>query len=60
VGKIEIYRLEKTLNLLATVSQRAGLHDWFPKVLVDRMIRHSLHGAKEGMVSPKLASTGMY
>ncbi|MBD8489366.1 MotA/TolQ/ExbB proton channel family protein [Echinicola sp. CAU 1574] len=59
VGKIEIYKLEKNLNLLATVSGAAPMIGFLGTVA--GMIRAFIGVAQEeGMVSPKLLSTGIY
>ncbi|WP_194775605.1 MotA/TolQ/ExbB proton channel family protein [Pararhodonellum marinum] len=59
VGKIEIYRLEKNLNVLATVSGAAPMIGFLGTVA--GMIRAFIGVAQEeGMVSPKLLSTGIY
>jgi biopolymer transport protein ExbB len=59
VGKIEIYRLEKNLNILATVSGAAPMIGFLGTVA--GMIKAFIGVAQEqGMVSPKLLSTGIY
>ncbi|WP_215226095.1 MotA/TolQ/ExbB proton channel family protein [Echinicola shivajiensis] len=59
VGKIEIYKLEKNLSLLATVSGAAPMIGFLGTVA--GMIRAFIGVAQEeGMVSPKLLSTGIY
>jgi biopolymer transport protein ExbB len=59
VGKIEIYKLEKNLGLLATVSGAAPMIGFLGTVA--GMIRAFIGVAQEeGMVSPKLLSTGIY
>ena len=59
VGKIEIYKLEKNLNLLATVSGAAPMIGFLGTVT--GMIQAFIAVAQEeGMVSPKLLSTGIY
>ncbi|MFC3881463.1 MotA/TolQ/ExbB proton channel family protein [Algoriphagus namhaensis] len=59
VGKIEIYKLEKNLNLLATVSGAAPMIGFLGTVA--GMIQAFIAVAQEeGMVSPKLLSTGIY
>ncbi|WP_439489567.1 MotA/TolQ/ExbB proton channel family protein [Algoriphagus sp.] len=59
VGKIEIYKLEKNLNLLATVSGAAPMIGFLGTVA--GMIQAFIAIAQEeGMVSPKLLSEGIY
>jgi biopolymer transport protein ExbB len=59
VGKIEIYKLEKNLGLLATVAGAAPMIGFLGTVA--GMIRAFIGVAQEeGMVSPKLLSTGIY
>ncbi len=59
VGKIEIYKLEKNLNLLATVAGAAPMIGFLGTVT--GMIQAFIAVAQEeGMVSPKLLSTGIY
>ncbi|HSI75998.1 MAG TPA: MotA/TolQ/ExbB proton channel family protein [Lunatimonas sp.] len=59
VGKIEIYKLEKNLGLLATVSGAAPMIGFLGTVT--GMIQAFISVAQEeGMVSPKLLSTGIY
>ncbi len=59
VGKIEIYKLEKNLNLLATVSGAAPMIGFLGTVA--GMIQAFIAIAQEeGMVSPKLLSQGIY
>ena len=59
VVKIEIYKLEKNLGLLATVSGAAPMIGFLGTVA--GMIRAFIGVAQEeGMVSPKLLSTGIY
>jgi biopolymer transport protein ExbB len=59
VGKIEIYNLEKNLNLLATISGAAPMLGFLGTVI--GMIRAFISIAQEeGAVSPKLLSSGIY
>lgn len=59
VGKVEIYKLEKNLGLLATVSGAAPMIGFLGTVT--GMIRSFIAIAQEeGMVSPKLLSSGLY
>ncbi|KAI9549284.1 hypothetical protein GHT06_006942 [Daphnia sinensis] len=59
VGKVEIYKLEKDLNLLATVSGAAPMIGFLGTVT--GMIQAFIAIAQEeGMVSPKLLSSGIY
>ncbi len=59
VGKIEIYKLEKNLGILATVSGAAPMIGFLGTVA--GMIKAFIGVAQEeGMVSPKLLSTGIY
>ena len=59
VGKIEIYRLEKNLTLLATISGAAPMIGFLGTVT--GMIQAFIAIAQEeGSVSPKLLSTGIY
>ncbi len=59
VGKIEIYKLEKNLSLLATVSGAAPMIGFLGTVT--GMIQAFISIAQEeGMVSPKLLSSGIY
>ncbi|MGY6521091.1 MAG: MotA/TolQ/ExbB proton channel family protein [Mongoliitalea sp.] len=59
VGKIEIYKLEKNLGVLATVAGAAPMIGFLGTVA--GMIRAFIGVAQEeGMVSPKLLSTGIY
>ncbi|OOG72431.1 MotA/TolQ/ExbB proton channel family protein [Algoriphagus sp. A40] len=59
VGKIEIYKLEKNLGLLATVSGAAPMIGFLGTVT--GMIQAFISIAQEeGMVSPKLLSSGIY
>lgn len=59
VGKIEIYKLEKNLTLLATVSGAAPMIGFLGTVT--GMIQAFIAIAQEeGMVSPKLLSQGIY
>jgi len=58
-GKIEIYRLEKNLNLLATISGAAPMIGFLGTVT--GMIQAFIAIAQEeGNVSPKLLSSGIY
>jgi len=59
VGKIEIYRLERNLSLLATISGAAPMIGFLGTVT--GMIRAFIAIAQEeGAVSPKLLSAGIY
>jgi biopolymer transport protein ExbB len=59
VGKIEIYNLEKNLSLLATVSGAAPMVGFLGTVT--GMIQAFIAIAQEeGLVSPKLLSSGIY
>lgn len=59
VGKLEIYRLEKNLNLLATISGAAPMMGFLGTVT--GMIQAFIAIAQEeGAVSPKLLSSGIY
>lgn len=59
VGKIEIYRLEKNLSLLATISGAAPMIGFLGTVT--GMIQAFISIAQEeGVVSPKLLSSGIY
>ncbi|WP_026967070.1 MotA/TolQ/ExbB proton channel family protein [Algoriphagus terrigena] len=59
VGKIEIYKLEKNLGLMATVSGAAPMIGFLGTVT--GMIQAFISIAQEeGMVSPKLLSSGIY
>lgn len=59
VGKIEIFRLEKNLNLLATISGAAPMLGFLGTVI--GMIQAFIAIAQEeGSVSPKLLSEGIY
>ncbi len=59
IGKIEIYRLEKNLNLLATISGAAPMIGFLGTVA--GMIQAFMAIAQEeGAVSPKLLSGGIY
>lgn len=59
VGKLEIYRLEKNLNLLATISGAAPMIGFLGTVT--GMIQAFIAIAQEeGAVSPKLLSEGIY
>lgn len=59
VGKIEIYKLEKNLGILATVAGAAPMIGFLGTVA--GMIKAFIGVAQEeGMVSPKLLSTGIY
>jgi len=59
VGKMEIYKLEKNLNLLATVSGVAPMIGFLGTVT--GMIQAFISIAQEeGAVSPKLLSSGIY
>lgn len=59
VGKIEIYKLEKNLPLLATISGAAPMLGFLGTVI--GMIRAFISIAQEeGSVSPKLLSQGIY
>lgn len=59
VGKIEIYKLEKNLGILATVAGAAPMIGFLGTVT--GMIKAFIGVAQEeGMVSPKLLSTGIY
>lgn len=59
VGKIEIYKLEKNLSLLATISGAAPMIGFLGTVT--GMIQAFIAIAQEeGMVSPKLLSSGIY
>lgn len=59
VGKIELYQLEKNLNLLATISGAAPMIGFLGTVT--GMIRAFIAIAQEeGSVSPKLLSEGIY
>lgn len=58
-GKIEVYRLEKNLNLLATISGAAPMIGFLGTVT--GMIQAFIAIAQEeGAVSPKLLSAGIY
>lgn len=59
VGKLEIYRLEKNLNMLATISGAAPMIGFLGTVT--GMIQAFISIAQEeGAVSPKLLSSGIY
>lgn len=59
VGKIEVYRLEKNLNILATIAGAAPMIGFLGTVT--GMIQAFISIAKEeGAVSPKLLSNGIY
>ena len=59
VGKIEIYKLEKNLGVLATISGAAPMIGFLGTVT--GMIQAFIAIAQEdGMVSPKLLSSGIY
>ncbi|WP_372530125.1 MotA/TolQ/ExbB proton channel family protein [Ekhidna sp.] len=59
IGKLEIYRLEKNLNLLATISGAAPMIGFLGTVT--GMIQAFIAIAQEeGAVSPKLLSSGIY
>jgi len=59
IGKIEIYRLEKNLNILATISGAAPMIGFLGTVT--GMIQAFMAIAQEeGSVSPKLLSSGIY
>lgn len=59
VGKLEIYKLEKNLGVLATVSGAAPMIGFLGTVT--GMIQAFISIAQEdGMVSPKLLSSGIY
>jgi len=59
VGKIEIYKLEKNLSVLATISGAAPMLGFLGTVI--GMIRAFIAIAQEeGSVSPKLLSQGIY
>ena len=59
LGKIEIYRLEKNLNLLATIAGAAPMIGFLGTVV--GMIQAFMAVAQEeGAVSPKLLSGGIY
>ncbi len=59
VGKIEIYKLERNLSLLATISGAAPMIGFLGTVT--GMIRAFISIAQEeGAVSPKLLSSGIY
>ncbi|MDA0193992.1 MAG: MotA/TolQ/ExbB proton channel family protein [Bacteroidetes bacterium] len=59
IGKIEIYRLEKNLNILATISGAAPMIGFLGTVT--GMIQAFIAIAQEeGSVSPKLLSSGIY
>ena len=59
VGKLEIYRLEKNVSVLATISGAAPMIGFFGTVLgmIQAFIAIS---QEEGSVSPKLLSSGIY
>ncbi|MFY0686306.1 MAG: MotA/TolQ/ExbB proton channel family protein [Cyclobacteriaceae bacterium] len=58
-GKIEIYRLEKNLSMLATISGAAPMMGFLGTVM--GMIQAFISIAQEeGAVSPKLLSSGIY
>ena len=59
VGKVEIYRLEKNLSLMATISGAAPMLGFLGTVI--GMIQAFISIAQEeGSVSPKLLSEGIY
>ncbi|MEQ6121306.1 MotA/TolQ/ExbB proton channel family protein [Reichenbachiella sp. MALMAid0571] len=59
VGKIELYKLEKNLNLLASISGAAPMIGFLGTVT--GMIQAFISIAQEeGVVSPKLLSSGIY
>jgi biopolymer transport protein ExbB len=59
VGRIEIYRLEKNLSLLATIAGAAPMLGFLGTVM--GMINAFMSIAQEeGAVSPKMLSTGIY
>jgi biopolymer transport protein ExbB len=59
VGKMEIYKLEKNLNILATISGAGPMLGFFGTVT--GMVQAFMAIAQEsGAVSPKLLSSGMY
>ncbi|MBT29109.1 MAG: biopolymer transporter ExbB [Thalassobius sp.] len=59
VGKIEIYRLEKNISILGTISGAAPMIGFFGTVIgmINAFIAIS---QEEGSVSPKLLSSGIY
>lgn len=59
VGKIEIYRLEKNISVLGTISGAAPMIGFFGTVIgmINAFIAIS---QEEGSVSPKLLSSGIY
>lgn len=59
VGKIEVYKLEKNLNLLATISGAAPMIGFLGTVtgMISAFIAIA---QEEGSVSPKLLSAGIY
>lgn len=59
VGKLEIYKLEKNISILGTISGAAPMVGFFGTVL--GMIKAFIAiSQEEGSVSPKLLSTGIY
>ncbi|CAN0019658.1 unnamed protein product [Chrysoparadoxa australica] len=59
IGKIEVYRLEKNLSMLATISGAAPMMGFLGTVT--GMIQAFISIAQEeGAVSPKLLSSGIY
>jgi len=59
VGKIEIYKLEKNISVLGTISGAAPMVGFFGTVI--GMIKAFIAiSQEEGSVSPKLLSTGIY
>jgi biopolymer transport protein ExbB len=59
VGKMEIYKLEKNLNILATISGAGPMLGFFGTVT--GMVQAFMAIAQQnGAVSPKLLSSGMY
>ena len=59
VGKIEIYRLEKNLSLLATISGAAPMLGFLGTV-IGMISAFMAIAQEEGAVSPKLLSSGIY
>lgn len=59
VGKIEIYRLEKNISVLGTISGAAPMIGFFGTVI--GMIKAFIAiSQEEGSISPKLLSSGIY
>ncbi len=59
VGKLEIYKLEKNISILGTISGAAPMVGFFGTVI--GMIKAFIAiSQEEGSVSPKLLSTGIY